>query len=95
VIDLPAMGTPSTESVLAMAALGLLSTGIGLGAYFHLVARTGPTYVAQVNYLTPVVGVVLAVLILGEQLPFTALVALALILAGIGVTTTAKSKATA
>lgn len=95
VIDLPAMGTPGTESVLAMVALGLLSTGIGLGAYFHLVARTGPTYVAQVNYLTPVVGVFLAVLILDEQLPFTAFVALALILAGIGVTTTAKAKVTA
>jgi drug/metabolite transporter (DMT)-like permease len=92
VVDFPTITEPSLRSILAVLALGLLSTGIGLGAYFHLVARTGPTYVAMVNYLTPVVGVFLAVLVLGERLPLTAFVALALILAGIGVTTTAKTK---
>lgn len=92
IVDLPTLTTPSVESALAVLALGLLSTGVGLGAYFRLVARTGPTYVAMVNYLTPVVGVFLAVLVLGERLPLTAFVALALILAGIGVTTTAKMK---
>ena len=92
IVDLPTLTTPSVESALAVLALGLLSTGVGLGAYFRLVARTGPTYVAMVNYLTPVVGVFLAVLVLGEWLPLTAFVALALILAGIGVTTTAKMK---
>lgn len=92
VIDLPTLTEPSIESVMATLALGLLSTGVGLGVYFRLVARTGPTYVAMVNYLTPVVGVFLAVLALGEQLPLTAFLALALILAGIGVTSTAKTK---
>lgn len=92
VVDLPTITAPSVESVLAVLALGLLSTGVGLGAYFRLVARTGPTYVAMVNYLTPVVGVFLAVLVLGERLPLTAFAALALILAGIGVTTTARTR---
>lgn len=92
IVDLPTITEPSLKSVLATLALGLLSTGVGLGAYFRLVARTGPTYVAMVNYLTPVVGVFLAVLVLGERLPLTAFLALALILAGIGVTTTAKTK---
>ena len=88
IVDLPTMGTPSLSSVLATAALGLLSTGVGLGVYFRLVARTGPTYVAMVNYLTPVVGVFLAVLALGERLPLSAFAALGLILAGIGITST-------
>lgn len=75
---------PSTRSVLATIALGLISTGTGLILFFKLFERTGPTFVSTANYLTPAVGVALAVSVLSEPLSWTAVLALACILVGVG-----------
>ena len=75
---------PSLISILATVALGLVSTGLGLILFFKLFERTGPTYVSTVNYLTPAVGVLLAVTILSEPLRWADVAALALILVGVG-----------
>ena len=69
--------------VLALLALGALSTGLATVVYFTLVARAGPTFLSLINYLIPVWAVVLGTLALGERLPARAFAALGLILAGV------------
>ena len=69
--------------VLALLALGALSTGLATVVYFSLVARAGPTFLSLINYLIPVWAVVLGALVLGERLPTRAFAALLLILSGV------------
>lgn len=83
-IERPWAIEPSAASLLATVTLGLVSTGIGLILFFKLFERTGPTFVSTANYLTPVVGVGLAVAVLKEPLTWTAVLALACILVGVG-----------
>jgi drug/metabolite transporter (DMT)-like permease len=76
----------STLALLAVAGLGVFSTAAASLVYFRLVARAGPGFISQLNYLIPVWAVVLGALLLGEQPQMNQLYALALILGGILVT---------
>jgi drug/metabolite transporter (DMT)-like permease len=69
--------------VLALLALGVLSTGLAAVIYFRLVARAGASFLSLTNYLVPPWAVVAGALLLGERLPLRAFVALGLILGGI------------
>ena len=51
-----------------------------------LLQRTGATFIALNNYLIPSLGVIWGILFLGEALSPRAILALAIILAGIAVT---------
>ena len=82
-VDLPWTLTPSALSLGAALALGVFSTALGLLVFFRLLARTRPTFVASVNYVVPCVGVLWGALLLGESVSPRALVAMALVLAGI------------
>ena len=75
---------PSPEILGVLAFLGLIPTA---GANFLrvLVVRSaGPVFMSLVNYQVPVWSVVLGGLILGEALPRSLLLALTLILIGVG-----------
>ena len=81
--DLPP--APPTAAVMAILFLGLGSNGIAYAVFFRLVGTVGATFTANNNYLVPVAGVLWSALVLSERPSVRALVALALILAGIAI----------
>ncbi len=89
--DRPWTLSPSPASLAAVLVLGVFATALPTILYFKLIASAGPTFLSLINYLIPVMAVVAGVLVLGERLEWTALVALALILAGIALTRFART----
>ncbi len=84
IFDSPWTITPSALSVGAIITLAVVSTGIAAIAYFHLIATAGGAFMALSGYLTPVVAVVAGAVLLGEDISARAVLALAIILAGVG-----------
>ncbi len=83
VVDRPWIAAPSVGSVAAIVWLGIGPTALATLLYFQLIAAAGPTFMAIVNYLSPIVALLAGVLLLGEQPGTTAVAGLALILLGI------------
>lgn len=73
---------PTPEVLLAMLALGLVSTGLAYALYFRILDQAGATNSALVTQLVPAVAILLGVLVLGESLLPRHLVGMALIAAG-------------
>lgn len=84
--------TPSLESLGAMIMLGLLPTAVAALIYLRLIKLTSATFVSQVNYLVPALGVVWGVALLAERPGWRALVALTLILLGIALVNRRRTK---
>jgi drug/metabolite transporter (DMT)-like permease len=63
--------------------LGIGPTALATLLYFRLIAAAGPTFMALVNYLSPLVALLAGVLLLGEKPGVTAFAGLGLILLGI------------
>jgi|KBSMisStaDraftv2_1062788.scaffolds.fasta_scaffold00748_9 drug/metabolite transporter (DMT)-like permease len=74
---------PSVASIAAIVWLGVGPTALATILYFQLIAAAGPTFMAMVNYLSPVVALLAGVLLLGEQPGPSAVGGLSLILLGI------------
>ena len=55
----PAYGALSTEGVVALVALGVLSTAAAFLLYFRLVVAAGSVYASLVTYVVPVFGLLL------------------------------------
>ena len=85
IVDRPWTLGASVEVAVALGWLGIVSTAVASVVYFRIIASAGPTFLALINYLIPLVAVVGGMVVLGEELPPHALVALAIILGGIGV----------
>lgn len=79
--QLPA-GTPPASAVLALVALGVVCTALGLVVFFQLIGVIGPARASVITYVNPVVAVVAGVLTLHERVGLMSLVGLALILGG-------------
>lgn len=80
--------TPMTLSLPVLAAilpLGVLGTGLAYLWNARIVRGLGATTASTVTYLTPVVGVLLGVLVLGERPAWHHLVGAVLVVAGIAV----------
>lgn len=58
-------------------------TALGAVLIILVVKRQGAAFLSQLNFIVPIVGVVCAVLFLGERLPPNAFIALCVILAGV------------
>lgn len=56
----------STNVVLSVLGLALLSTAVAYLLYFYLIANAGPTKAATVTLLVPLFGVLFSVLLLDE-----------------------------
>jgi len=69
--------------VMALIALGLLSTGVGNLLRFEIVGRQGALFLTQISYLIPPFGLFWAWLFLGEVPTLRVFVSLGLILAGV------------
>ncbi len=78
--------TITPRVALSVLALGAASTGLAYVWNTAIVAAWGATNAATVTYLTPVVGVVLGIVVLGEHLTWTEPVGAALVVVGIAVT---------
>jgi drug/metabolite transporter (DMT)-like permease len=74
---------PSWPAVASLAALSVLGTALAFVIYYFLLEQTSATYVSMVTYLAPVIGVVLGVAILGEQLNWITYAGCALIVLGV------------
>ena len=65
--------------------LGLFPTAIATIIYFSVIARVGPSFLSQINYLIPVWAVFMGVLFLNEKIGLGAYVALVIIIVGIAI----------
>jgi drug/metabolite transporter (DMT)-like permease len=83
-MDQPWHLSPTAPAALAVAFLGIVSTGIATVVYFRLISIAGPSFLSLINYLIPIWAMGLGVVALGEQPGWSALVALVLVLLGIG-----------
>jgi drug/metabolite transporter (DMT)-like permease len=63
-----------------MLTLGIFGTGLAYVLYYRLLAQVGSAIGSAVTYMSPIVGVILGLLVLGEQItwnePIGALVVL-------------------
>lgn len=83
-IDQPwTLATPDAAGWMAIAGLGLLSTGIAYMIFFSLLASAGPTNLSLVTLLVPVSALLLGRIVLGEPFGLRALGGMALIGAGL------------
>lgn len=78
---------PPLAAWLGVAYLGVFSTGLGSVGYVWLVQRRGPVFMSMAIYLAPLWATALGVVFLGERPGWPAYAALAMILAGVGLTT--------
>lgn len=74
---------PSLPVVLSIVALGVLGTGIAYVWNQNTLRAWGPTRASTVTYITPVVGVTLGILVLGERLTWNEPVGAAVVFLGI------------
>ena len=72
----------TTESVAALAVLGIIGTGCAYVLNYQIITSEGATVASTVTYLLPVVAIVLGVLVLNETITATTLGGIALVLAG-------------
>ncbi len=75
----------NARSITAMILLGLLPTAIAMFFYVWLIRRAGPVFVSFTTYMSPLWATGLGVLFLDEELRWSMVGALALILAGVAV----------
>jgi drug/metabolite transporter (DMT)-like permease len=75
--------TFSWPVLLSLLALGALGTGVVYIWNMNVLRAWGPTATSGVTYVTPVVGVALGILVLGEQLSWNEPVGAAIVLGGI------------
>lgn len=83
----PLTHVPPPEVIAALLALGLGGTALAYVLYFHLLSTVGTTRTLLVTYLLPVTALIYGALLLGEDVGTQAILGLALVLAGIAITT--------
>jgi len=81
VVTSPVRVTPAVAGSLVV--LGVLGTGVAYLWNVRVLLSWGPTAASTVTYITPVVGVLLGVLVLGEQLAWHEPAGAVLVLLGI------------
>jgi drug/metabolite transporter (DMT)-like permease len=75
---------PSTQTLLIIAFLGLVPTAAANFLRVTVVRTAGPVFMSLTNYQVPIWSVVMGIILLGEPAPPSLLLALVLILAGVG-----------
>ena len=75
---------PSTKTMIVIALLGLIPTAAANFLRTLVIRSAGPVFMSITNYQVPVWSVVLGALLLSEPLPASLIMAMVLILAGVG-----------
>jgi drug/metabolite transporter (DMT)-like permease len=83
IIDQPWQLRPSPDALVAALLLGVFCTGLAMLIYFRLLRTLGSLATASQSYLRAGFGVMLGMIVLGEQL--TPLVGIGLLAALVGV----------
>jgi len=78
---------PSLRAWLAIAALGVLCTGVAYFLFFRLIERAGPARALTVTFLLPVFATFYGVVFLDESITQWMLVCAAVIVCGVGLST--------
>ena len=78
---------PPLGPLAVTAVLGIFSSGLGTVGWVWLIQRRGAVFTSMTVYLLPIWALVLGVGLMHERPGWSALAALALILAGVGLTT--------
>jgi drug/metabolite transporter (DMT)-like permease len=73
---------PEVDSLLALAVLGVVGTGLAFALYYELFSRVGPARTLLVAYLCPAFAVGYGSLLLGERVTAATISGLVLITAG-------------
>jgi drug/metabolite transporter (DMT)-like permease len=87
-IALPVEGPPNLPSLsglLAVGYLGLIPTALAFVIKVSVIRSAGPSFMTLTNYQVPVWSVLAGSLFMGETLPATLFIALALILLGVAI----------
>jgi len=74
---------PTGEALAAVAALGLVCTGLAFVFWFRLLARVGPVAAVTVTLLAPVFGVIWGAALLGEPVTPALVAGMAAVLVGV------------
>ncbi len=75
---------PSVQTLLIIAFLGLVPTALANFLRVTVIRSAGPVFMSLTNYQVPVWSVLMGIVLLGEPAPPSMLLAMALILAGVG-----------
>ncbi|MEY3677484.1 MAG: hypothetical protein RL351_711 [Actinomycetota bacterium] len=78
-------GPITFHAVAAMLALGVFGTGLAYVMYYKLLAQVGSAIGSAVTYISPIVGVILGILLLGETISWNEPVGAAIVLLGAAV----------
>lgn len=79
------IGPLTTSAFWGMLALGVLGTGLAYVLYYQLLATVGSAIASAVTYLSPIIGVGLGVLLLGETISWHEPVGAIIVLLGAAV----------
>ena len=82
----PLPADPGRESLVALAYLGVVATALAFSVRFFIIRAAGAVFMSQVGYLVPLFGVIWSGLYFADAVAPQTLIALGLILLGIGVT---------
>ena len=74
------------KAVIAVIALGVVSTGITFHLTYRIIADEGATNASTVGYLLPVVSIALGVIVLGEEFSLRIAAGMVVVLLGVGMT---------
>ena len=85
IFEIPWTLRPSTGALAIAVYLGLIPTAGATIIFFHLIEKRGASFMAFINYLIPVFGVILGAVVLGERVTAQAMMALAVILIGLAI----------
>lgn len=83
IIEQPWTIAPGMVPILGVLGLSLVSTALAYLIYFRLVGLAGASNTSLVTLLIPVSAVLLGAIFLGERLPWSAFVGMAIILCGL------------
>jgi drug/metabolite transporter (DMT)-like permease len=73
------------QVVSSIIVLGVFGTGLAYVLYFRLITDLGATTASSVNYLVPVVGMVVSTSLLGESLTWNMIVGVVIVMVGLAV----------
>lgn len=79
------IGPLTTSAFWGMMALGVLGTGLAYVLYYQLLATVGSAIASAVTYLSPIIGVGLGVILLGETISWHEPVGAVIVLLGAAV----------
>jgi drug/metabolite transporter (DMT)-like permease len=82
----PTSTAPTLGVWAAVAALGVLCTGVAYLIYFRLIRDMGPISALSVTFLIPVFGILWGVLFLDEQIDWSTIIGAVVVLAGTALT---------